>query len=373
MGFIPVNEPLLNGNEKKYLCECIDSGWISSEGPFVKEFEQKMSAVVDRKYGIAVSNGTAALEVAVQALGIGEGDEVIMPTFTIISCAMAVTKTGAIPVLVDSDRFTWNMNVDEIEAKITSRTKAIMVVHLYGLPVDMDKVLELAEKYHLKVIEDAAEMHGQTYKGRMCGSFGDISTFSFYPNKHITTGEGGMIVTDDEELAEKCRMYRNLCFQKDVRYVHNEIGDNYRFTNLQAAAGLAQLERLDEFVAKKREIGAYYTSHLRELEGLILPVEETDSAKNIYWVYAIVLGENIKLSNREMTKRLGERGIGTRTFFWCMHEQPVYQKMGLFQGEHYKNAEYLARKGFYIPSGLALTREQMDVVVEELTAIVKGQ
>ena len=182
-----------------------------------------------------------------------------------------------------------------------------------------------------------------------------------------------MIVTDDEELAEKCRMYRNLCFQKDVRYVHNEIGDNYRFTNLQAAVGLAQLERLDEFVAKKREIGAYYTSHLRELEGLILPVEETDSAKNIYWVYAIVLGENIKLSNREMTKRLGERGIGTRTFFWCMKEQTVYQKMGLFQGEHYKNAEYLARKGFYIPSGLALTREQMDVVVEELTAIVKGQ
>ena len=225
MDFIPVNEPLLNGNEKKYLCECIDTGWISSEGSFVKEFEEKMSATVGRKYGIAVSNGTAALEVAVQALGIGEGDEVIMPAFTIISCAMAVTKLGAVPVLVDSDPYTWNMNVDEIESKITDKTKAIMAVHLYGLPVQMDAIMKLAEKHHLKVIEDAAEMHGQTYKGKPCGSFGDISTFSFYPNKHITTGEGGMVVTDDEGLAERCRMLRNLCFRQDVRYVHDEISD----------------------------------------------------------------------------------------------------------------------------------------------------
>ena len=198
MDFIPVNEPLLDGNEKKYLCECIDSGWISSEGPFVKTFEQRMSQTVNRKYGIAVSNGTAALEIAVQALGIRAGDEIIMPTFTIISCAMAVTKLGAIPVLVDSDLFNWNMKVEEIENKITSRTKAIMVVHLYGLPIEMDGILSLAKKYHLKVIEDAAEMHGQTYKGKPCGSFGDISTFSFYPNKHVTTGEGGMVVTDYE-------------------------------------------------------------------------------------------------------------------------------------------------------------------------------
>lgn len=253
MDFIPVNEPLLNGNEKKYLCECIDTGWISSEGPFVKEFEEKMSATTDRKYGIAVSNGTAALEVAVQALGIKEGDEVIMPAFTIISCAMAVTKVGAIPVLVDSDMHTWNMDVDEIESKVTSRTKAIMMVHLYGLPAEVDKILVLAKKYNLKVIEDAAEMHGQTYYGRPCGSFGDISTFSFYPNKHITTGEGGMVVTNDEELAERCRMIRNLCFRKDVRYLHDEISDNYRFTNLQAAVGLAQLERLSEFVTKKEK------------------------------------------------------------------------------------------------------------------------
>lgn len=363
MNFIPVNEPLLNGNEKKYLCECIDTGWISSEGPFVKEFEEKMSATVGRKYGIAVSNGTAALEVAVQALGIGKGDEVIMPAFTIISCAMAVTKLGAVPVLVDCDSYTWNMNVDEIEAKITDKTRAIMAVHLYGLPVEMNKILELAKKYHLKVIEDAAEMHGQTYCDKPCGSFGDISTFSFYPNKHITTGEGGMVVTDDEELAERCRMLRNLCFRKDIRYVHDEISDNYRFTNLQAAVGLAQLERLDEFVARKRAMGKYYTEALRDIDGLILPIEKTDYAENIYWVYGIVLDEKIQADNQMMQKLLAEQGIGSRTFFWCMHEQPVYQKQGLFAGESYPNAEYLARKGFYIPSGLALTKEQMDRVI----------
>lgn len=363
MNFIPVNEPLLNGNEKKYLCECIDTGWISSEGPFVKEFEQKMSAGVNRTYGIAVSNGTAALEVAVQALGIKEGDEVIMPAFTIISCAMAVTKVGAVPVLVDSDLHTWNMNVNEIEAKITSKTKAIMIVHLYGLPIEVDKVLTLAKRYNLKVIEDAAEMHGQTYNGMPCGSFGDISTFSFYPNKHITTGEGGMVVTDDEGLAERCRMLRNLCFRKDVRYVHDEISDNYRFTNLQAAVGLAQLERLEEFVEKKRQMGRYYTEKLCDTDGLILPVEKTDYADNIYWVYGIVLGKNINADNRIIQKLLAEEGIGSRTFFWCMHEQPVYQKQGLFADETYPNAEYLARKGFYIPSGLALTKEQMDQVV----------
>lgn len=370
MGFIPVNEPLLNGNEKKYLCECIDTGWISSEGPFVKEFEQKMCATAGRKYGIAVSNGTAALEVAVQALGIGNGDEVIMPTFTIISCAMAVTKLGAVPVLVDSDIHTWNMNVDEIEAKITDKTKAIMIVHLYGLPVEVDKILSLAKKYNLKVIEDAAEMHGQTYNGKPCGSFGDISTFSFYPNKHITTGEGGMVVTDDEELAERCRMLRNLCFRKDVRYVHDEISDNYRFTNLQAAVGLAQLERLDEFIERKREMGRYYTEHLKEIKGLILPIEKTDYADNIYWVYGIVLNKDIQADNKTVQKLLAEEGIGSRTFFWCMHEQPVYRNVGLFLNETYPNAEYLARKGFYIPSGLALTKDQMDEVIVKVSKVI---
>ena len=369
MEFIPVNEPLLNGNEKKYLCECIDTGWISSEGPFVKEFEQKMCGMVRRQYGVAVANGTAALEIAVRALGITEGDEVIMPTFTIISCAIAVTKLGAVPVLVDSDLYTWNMSVDEIEARITNKTKAIMMVHLYGLPVDVDKVLELAKKYDLKVIEDAAEMHGQTYKGKPCGSFGDISIFSFYPNKHVTTGEGGMIVTDNFLLAERCAFLRNICFRKDVRYVHDEIGDNYRFTNLQAAVGLAQLERLDEFVERKREMGRYYTERLKDMEGIILPIKETLYAENIYWVYGILLGKDIEATNQQVQAMLAEEGIGSRTFFWCMHEQPVYKNMGLFKMEHYANAEYLARKGFYIPSGLALTEKQMDQVVSKMTKV----
>lgn len=370
MDFIPVNEPLLNGNEKKYLCECIDTGWISSEGPFVKQFEEQMSAVVKRRYGIAVSNGTAALEIAMQAIGIGAGDEVIMPTFTIISCAMAVTKLGGRPVLVDSNPHTWNMDTTELEQNITPRTKAILAVHLYGLPVEMDRLLELARKYNLFVIEDAAEMHGQNYKGRPCGSFGDISIFSFYPNKHITTGEGGMVVTDSEELAERCRMLRNLCFRKDVRYVHDEISDNYRFTNLQAAVGLAQLERLAEFIQIKREMGKFYTESFSDIPGIHLPVPETEYAKNIYWVYGIVLEKETDITNREITKMLAAEGIGSRTFFWCMHEQPVYQKQGLFVGEKYAIAENLARKGFYIPSGLALTKRQMETVIVKVRKVL---
>lgn len=370
MKFIPVNEPLLDGNEKKYLCECIDTGWISSEGPFVKEFEKKMSAIVGRNYGIAVSNGTAALEIAVRALGIQPGDEIIVPTFTIISCAIAITKLGAIPVLVDSDLYTWNMNVEEIENKITRRTKAIMIVHLYGLPVDVDKVLELAKKYNLRVIEDAAEMQGQTYKGKPCGSFGDISIFSFYSNKHVTTGEGGMIVTDKEELAERCFFIRNLCFRKDIRYVHNEISGNYRFTNLQAAVGLAQLERLNEFIERKQLMGKFYSENFQGIKGIQIPVETTRYSKNIYWVYGLVLEKWVKADNRTVQRLLTEQGIGSRTFFWCLHEQPVYQNRGLFLKESYPNAEYLARKGFYIPSGLALTKEQMREVVIKVKKVI---
>ncbi len=371
MSFIPVNEPLLNGNEKKYLCECIDTGWISSEGPFVKQFEEKMSATVNRKHGIAVTNGTAALEIAVQALGLKEGDEVIIPTFTIISCAEAVTRSGATPVLVDCDKRTFNVCAEDIEKKITLKTKAVMIVHIYGLPVDMDPVLEVVKKHGLYLIEDAAEMHGQTYKGRPCGSFGDVSIFSFYPNKHITTGEGGMLVCDDDELAERCRSIRNLCFQKSKRYVHEELSGNYRFTNLQAAVGLAQLERLSEFVEKKRNMGNLYTEMLSDVKGITLPIKETDYARNIYWVYGIVINDEVDMDNVEMQKKLAEEEIGTRTFFWCMHEQPVYMNMGMFKGESYPVAERLARRGLYIPSGLALTEEQMEQVVKVVRKVLE--
>jgi perosamine synthetase len=357
---IPVNQPLLDGNEEKYLVECIRTGWISSEGPFIKQFEEKFAACMSRRHGIAVCNGTAALDAAIGAIGIGSGDEVIMPTFTIISCIGQIVRAGAKPVLVDSDPVTWNMDVSQIEACITPRTKAIMVVHIFGLPVDMDPLLALAHKHGLKVIEDAAEMHGQTYKGKPCGSFGDISTFSFYPNKHITTGEGGMIVTDDAALAEKCRSLRNLCFKPEQRFVHDELGWNFRMTNMQAALGVAQLERLDEFVEIKRRMGARYTKLLTGTLGIQLPLVHTGYADNIYWVYGMVLDDIVPFDAKEAMTRLGKLGIGTRPFFWPMHEQPVFKKMGLFAGESHPVAERIARRGFYIPSGMALTDEQME-------------
>ncbi len=359
---IPVNEPLLDGNEKKYLNECIDTGWISSEGPFVKRFEDGFSARVDRKHGIAVANGTVALEVAVAALGLGKGDEVILPTFTIISCASAILRAGAVPVVVDSDPVTWNMSVEQIEPKITPRTKAIMVVHIYGLPVDMDPILALAARYHLTIIEDAAEVIGQTYKGKPCGSFGDISAFSFYPNKHITTGEGGMVLTNDDALAAKSRELRNLCFTPPRRFIHKELGWNFRMTNLQAALGVAQLERLDEFIARKRRIGAIYNELFSGLQSLQLPAKETNGASNIYWVYGIVMDDSIPYDAFEAMKRLAELGVGTRPFFYPMHSQPVFHDAGLFRGEHYPVAERLGERGFYLPSGLAITEEQQITV-----------
>jgi perosamine synthetase len=368
---VPVNEPSLGGNERKYLNECLDTGWISSEGPFIRQFEERFSGRIGRKNGIAVSNGSAALDVAVAALGLGNGDEVILPTFTIISCAASIVRAGATPVLVDSDPDTWNLDVAQVEKKITARTRAIMVVHIYGLPVDMTPVLEIANKYRLKVIEDAAEMHGQTYRGKPCGSFGELSVFSFYANKHITTGEGGMILTDDGQLAERCRSLRNLCFIPEKRFVHEELGWNFRMTNMQAALGLAQLEQLDAFVEKKRRMGAFYTERLKDIRGLQLPKRTTDYAENIYWVYGIVLNDEVPFDAAEAMKRLSVRRIGSRPFFFPMHEQPVFRKMELFKNEKYPVAERLARRGFYIPSGMALTSEQMNQVVEAVIEIIR--
>lgn len=368
---IPVNEPVLDGNEKKYLIECIDTGWISSEGPFIKQFEELFANRVGRKHGIAVCNGTAALDAALEALGIGRGDEVIMPAFTIISCVGQIVRSGAKPVLIDCDPYTWNMDVGQIETKITPRTKAIMVVHIYGLPVDMDSVLAVAKRHGLKIIEDAAEMHGQTYRGRPCGSFGDVSTFSFYPNKHLTTGEGGMIVADDDCLAEDCRSLRNLCFQPKKRFVHERLGWNLRMTNLQAALGLAQLERLDEFTARKRRMGKRYTDLLASLPGIQLPLPRTDYAENIYWVFGLVIDEATGRNAEEAITSLGAKGIGCRPFFCPMHEQPVLKRMGLFAEESYPVAERLYRQGFYIPSGMALTDRQIDEVAHAVREVLR--
>lgn len=370
---IPVNEPLLDGNEKKYLNECIDTGWISSEGPFIKSFEEKFASRMGRKHGIAVANGSVALDMAVVALGIGPGDEVILPSFTIISCAAAIVRAGATPVVVDSDPVTWNMTAAHVEAKITKRTKAIMMVHIYGLPVDFDPLQKLAQKHGLKIIEDAAEMHGQTYKDRPCGSLGDISIFSFYPNKHVTTGEGGMVVVDDSALAEKCRSLRNLCFIPEKRFLHHELGWNFRMTNMQAALGVAQLERLDEFVGRKRRMGKIYGELFQDLAAsgkVELPPAKTDYAESIYWVYGLVLKEKTGFTAEKMMRALGEKKIGTRPFFLGMHEQPVFHKMGLFKSEKLPVAERLARQGFYVPSGLALTEAQMHSVSEAVHEIL---
>lgn len=362
---IPVNTPLLSGNEKKYLLECIETGWISSEGPFIKKFEEQFATYVDRKFGIAVSNGSAALDIAFKALNIEEGSEVIAPTFTIISPIQSILTAGLKPVLIDSDIHTWNMDVNQIESKITPKTKAILVVHIYGLPVDMDPIIELCEKYNLFLVEDAAEMHGQTYKGRKCGSFGTISTFSFYPNKHITTGEGGMIVTNDEHLNERCQKLRNLAFEPNGRrFVHEEIGWNYRMTNMQAALGLAQLEKIDEHIKIKRQIGSFYQVGLKALEGFQLPLQKTEYAENIYWVFGLV-ADSEELCE-VTTKKLANLKIGTRPFFWCMHEQPVFNKMGLFLNERYPVAEKMARNGFYLPSGLGITESEMNTILSKL-------
>ncbi|MEN9349444.1 MAG: hypothetical protein RL372_422 [Bacteroidota bacterium] len=366
---VPINEPLLNGNEKKYLLECVDTGWISSEGPFVSMLEKKFAEKVGKNFAVAVSNGSVAIDASIAALDINAGDEVIMPTFTIISCAAPIVRSGATPVLVDVDTKTWNMSVEQIEAKVTCRTKAIMVVHIYGLPVDMDPILEIAKKYNLFIIEDAAEVIGQTYRGRQCGSFGDISTFSFYPNKHITTGEGGMIVTDNEQLANKCRELRNLCFIPPRRFIHEELGWNFRMTNLQAALGVAQLERLDEFVEKKRQIGYWYNELLKDIPGIQLPLPITDYAENIYWVYGILIDQDHSLNALDAMAKLDKMGIGSRPFFYPMHQQPVFNKAGLFVNDQHPNSIHLAENGFYIPSGLALTMEQADEVATAMKEI----
>lgn len=374
---IPVNEPLLNERDLEYVSDCVRTGWVSSAGRYIEQFEAQWSAYCGMNYGIAVSNGTTALQVAVRCLNLQPGDEVIMPTFTIISCALAVVDAGATPVLVDSDPRTWCMDVTQVEARITPRTRAIMPVHIYGHPVDMDPLLALADKYGLAIVEDAAEVHGAEYLSgrdsaqptwRRCGGLGQLSTFSFYANKLITTGEGGMVLTSNPTYAEKAQGLRNLCFRPDRRFYHTELGYNFRLTNMQAALGVAQIERIDEIVASKRWMGQAYTARLQDIEGLQLPVEEA-WARQVYWMYGLVLDEATGIDAAGFAQRLQALGVQTRPFFLGMHEQPVFWERGLFWGEHFPVAERIARQGLYLPSGLALTADQIDQVCE---AVCKG-
>ena len=370
--FIPVSEPQLDGNEKRYLAECIDTGWISSEGPFVRRFEEAFAQSVGRAQGVAVCNGTAALDTAVQALGLGPGDEVILPAFTIISCAAAVLRAGAEPVLAESDPLTWNMDAACLEALVTPRTRAIMAVHTFGLPTDMDEVLRVARAHKLAVIEDAAEAHGLTCKGVPCGGFGEISCFSFYANKLLTTGEGGMVLCNDPLLAERARGLRNLFFKPQQRFVHEELGFNFRMTNLQAAVGLAQFERREEFLARKRAVGARYQELLAGLPGVRLPQARTDAAENAYWVFGLVLEPGHPLDAREAMARLAELGIGSRPFFHPMHEQPVLRRMGFFDGVRLPVAEELGRRGFYIPCSVGLGEAEIERVAGACWRVLGG-
>lgn len=366
---IPVNEPLFLGNEKKYLCECIDTGWISSDGPFVKKFEAEFAKYIGMNYGVSASNGTASLEMALYALGVKETDEIIMPSFTIISCALAAIRLGAKPVLIDIESENWNIDVSQIEKKITSKTKVIMPVHIYGHPVDMDPIIKIAEKYNLKILEDAAEVHGAEYKNKKCGSLGDVSSFSFYANKIISCGEGGMVLCKNEKAAELARSYRNLCFKPEKRFWHTELGYNFRMTNLQAAVGLAQFEKIGEYIKIKRKFGQYYISKLKEIQELKLQTEK-EWAKTVYWMYAVELDSKLGIPADIVMKKLKTAGVDTRPFFTGLHSQPVLREFGLFDNEFYPVTENASKYGFYLPSGLALKKEQIDYVCDSLKKII---
>ena len=367
---IPVSEPVLGGREAEYVAECLDTGWISSSGRFIEGFEDAWAGYCGRRFGVAVANGTVALQLAVAAMEIGPGDEVIMPSFTIISCALAVIQAGATPVLVDADPETWCMDVAQIEARVTSRTRAIMPVHIYGQPVDMDPVLRLAERHALAVIEDAAEAHGAEYKSsagdvdswRRCGSLGDLSAFSFYANKLVTTGEGGMVMTDDERHAARLRSLRNLAFEPERRFLHREVGFNFRLTNVQAAIGLAQVEQIEATVARKRAIGRRYASALADVPGIRLQ-RQREWARSVYWMNGLVLDRATGLDARTLAGRLRSAAIETRPFFLGMHRQPALLERGLFDGEAYPVTDEIADQGLYLPSGVGLTDDQVDHVV----------
>jgi len=368
---IPVNEPLIGGREMDYVADCLRTGWLSSEGEYVQAFEERWAEYCGMPYGVAVSSGTTALQVAAGCLGLEPGDEVILPAFTIISCVIAVIEAGGVPVLVDSDPRTWCLDVAQIEARITPRSRAIMPVHMYGHPADMDPILELAAEHKLLVIEDAAEAHGAEYKGRRAGGIGDLSCFSFYANKIITTGEGGMVLARSPEHAKRLRSLRDLAFRAERRFYHTEIGHNYRLSNVQAAIGLAQVERIDEHVARKRGMGQCYTERLRGLPRIALPVEEP-WARNVYWMYGVVLDDDVPYDAVEFARRLRAEGVDTRPFFLGMHEQPVLQARGLFQGERYPVAERIARRGLYLPSGLTITEDQIDTVCATVERVLRG-
>lgn len=370
---IPVCEPAIGKKELRNVINCIESKAISgTTGEYITEFEEKFSSYCGRKYGASTTSGTTALHLALASLDIKNGDEVIVPTFTNAATVFAIVYCGALPIIVDSEVETWNIDVSKIEEKITKKTKAILPVHIYGHPCDMDPIMKIADKHNLYVVEDAAEAHGAEYKGRKAGGFGDIGCFSFYANKIITTGEGGMIITDNAEIAEKAKLLRNLAFAKEKRFLHRHIGFNYRMTNIQAAIGVAQLARIDEFINKKRQLASLYNSLLGDVPGITLPCEKS-WAKNVYWMYGILIGPEFGMTRDELMAKLYEKGIETRTFFIPMNQQPIFHKMGLFTKIKCPVADELSRRGLYLPSGVGLQPKQIEYVCQMIKDLHEGK
>lgn len=367
---IPVCEPTLGGNELKYVTQAVETNWISSAGSFIRDFEARFAAECGATYGIACANGTVAMHLAMATLGMEPDDEVIIPTFTMIATANAVTYCGARPVLADMEPDYWQLDLNMVEAKITPRTRAIVPVHIYGHPTDMDPLRELAAKHGILVIEDAAEAHGAEYKGRRTGSLGDAAGFSFYGNKIITTGEGGMVTTDNREIARLAWNLRDHAFSHERHFWHKFVGFNYRMTNLQAAVGLAQVEQLGGFVAARRRNAAEYTRRLSAIPGIRTPAE-APWAKNVYWMYGILVDEDAYGMNRDQLRTvLADHGIETRTFFIPMHCQPVYWKQ--YKGERYPVAEDLCRRGFYLPSASSLTIGEIEYITDVIRAACRN-
>ncbi|MDD3897130.1 MAG: DegT/DnrJ/EryC1/StrS family aminotransferase [Candidatus Peribacteraceae bacterium] len=363
---IPVNEPVITEASKKYVQEAVETGWISSAGKFIQQFEESFAEFIGTRHAITTTSGTSALHLGLCALNIGPGDEVILPNLTMGACMDAILYTGATPVLVDIERDTFNIDPKQIEAHLSEKTKAIMAVHLFGHSADMDPIRVIAQEHGIAILEDAAEVHGGTYKGRMCGSMGTIGCFSFYGNKIITTGEGGMVVTDNDALAARARSLKDLAHDAAKRFWHKEIGFNYRMTNLQAALGLGQLESVKEFLRHKEWLGQQYTEKLKDIEWLDLPVTR-EGIGNVYWMYIVLVNDKSKFTRDELRAKLLERGIDTRDIFYPLSDQPFANTSR--KDDSYPVSADIAKRGFYLPSGLALTQEQLDYVADTLHSI----
>lgn len=365
--WIPVAAPALIGNERRYVMDCIDSTWISSNGEYIDRFEESFAEFCHSRHALSCANGTVALHLALMALGVGPDDEVLVPTLTYVASANAVAYCGAKPVFVDSEPATWNLDPTRLEAHITPRTKGIMVVHLYGHPVDMDPVLDIARRHNLFVLEDAAEAHGALYRGKQVGSIGQVATFSFYGNKIITTGEGGMVVTSNDALAEKIRLLKGQGMDPARRYWFSVIGYNYRMTNIAAAIGLAQLEKIDWHLERRRAISRRYAERLADAPGVHLQAEQP-WAKSVHWMNSVVLGETVTISRDAVMAELAAAGIETRPFFYPMHVLPMYA--GGDSNASYPVAERLAARGINLPSGPLLSDEDVKVVCENLIRVL---